>query len=66
MDKVDPQCSCSHHHIAPVAIVLIGLDFLGNAIGLIPDAFLAMTWPVLLIIAGLVKFTGRRCRCCTA
>ncbi len=66
MDKVDPRCACAHHQIAPVAIVLIGLDFLGNAIGAIPDALLAMTWPALLIIAGLAKLAGPRCRCCVS
>ena len=64
MDKADPRCSCGHHQVAPIAIVLIGLDFLANALGFIPDAVLAMSWPVLLVIAGGAKLFGPRCRCC--
>ncbi|HYD93243.1 MAG TPA: hypothetical protein VEB18_02175 [Candidatus Paceibacterota bacterium] len=64
MDKVDPTCKCTHHAIAPVAIVLIGLDFLGHAAGLISDTFLSLSWPALLVIAGLVKLAGHDCRCC--
>lgn len=65
MDKVDPRCACAHHQVVPVAIVLIGLDFLANALGLVPDALLAMTWPVLLVVAGVAKLAGPGCHCCS-
>lgn len=66
MDKADPKCPCLHHHVAPAAIVLIGLAFLGNALGFVSDALLALSWPVLLIIAGFAKLLGKGCRCCGA
>jgi hypothetical protein len=65
MDKADPRCSCLHHQVAPAALVLIGLAFLGNALGWLSDTLLTLSWPTLLVIAGLAKLTGPRCRCCT-
>lgn len=66
MDMTDPLCTCHHHRIAPIALVLIGLDFLANALGLVSDGFLAVSWPILLVVAGLAKLLGRTCRCCRA
>lgn len=64
MDRIDPLCRCGHHYIAPAMIILIGIDFLLHAAGIVSSEFLAISWPALLIIAGAVKLMGRRCRCC--
>lgn len=45
-------------------VVLIGLSFLLQAFEILSMAFVAMAWPVLLIIAGLAKLSGRSCSCC--
>lgn len=64
MDKVNPHCSCVHHAFAPLALVLIGIAFLLNALGILSSGFLAIAWPILLIGAGVVKLLGRQCMCC--
>ncbi len=64
MDKADPRCSCFHHQIAPAAIVLIGLLFVANALQVLSDGILALSWPALLVIAGLAKLMGPSCKCC--
>lgn len=66
MDKANPSCRCLHHLVAPAAIVLIGLDFLANALGLVSDSLLSLTWPALLVVAGVMKLAGQGCRCCKA
>jgi uncharacterized membrane protein len=45
-------------------IVLIGLSFLLQALGILTVGFVAVAWPILLIIAGLSKLAGRKCECC--
>ena len=59
-------CSCSHHKVVPFMIVLIGLAFLLQALGIIGSMLVAFLWPVFLIIAGLAKLGSRGCRCCAS
>jgi hypothetical protein len=56
-------CKCPHHKVVPILIVLIGLDFLLGATGTLTWSFVDITWPILLIIGGLVKMVG--CSCCS-
>lgn len=57
-------CKCHHHKIVPLVIVLIGLAFLLQALGILDMMTVAIAWPVLLIVAGLAKLSGRKCGCC--
>ncbi len=57
-------CKCHHHKIVPLMIVLIGLAFLLQALGIMEPMTVALAWPVLLIVAGLAKLSGRKCACC--
>jgi len=56
-------CKCPHHKVMPVILVLIGLDFLLGAIGVLTMSFVSITWPILLIILGCVKMV--RFGCCS-
>jgi len=47
----------------PWIIILIGLDFLLGAVGVLAASFVSITWPILLIIIGCVKVA--RCGCCS-
>ena len=58
-------CPCPHHKIAPLAIVLIGLSFLLQAMGYMSAASVATVWPILLIVIGLMKMMGGACKCCS-
>jgi hypothetical protein len=55
-------CKCPHHKVTPVAIILIGLAFLLGDWNILTMGAVALIWPVLLIIIGLVKLGG--CKCC--
>jgi hypothetical protein len=44
----------------PWLIILFGADFLLAAMGILTWAFVSLTWPILVIIAGCAKL----CRCC--
>jgi len=56
-------CKCMHHKAMPWIIILIGLDFLLGAVGVLAASFVSITWPILLIIIGCVKVA--RCGCCS-
>ncbi len=56
-------CKCPHHKAIPVLIILIGLDFLLGATGTLSWNFVDVTWPILLMIGGIVKLV--RCGCCS-
>ncbi len=57
------MCSCPHHKMVPLFIVLIGLIFLLEAMGTVTMAFANMAWPILVILIGLMKMTRGMCKC---
>jgi hypothetical protein len=58
------MCGCPHHKVVPLCIILIGLAFLLQALGTLTASFVAMAWPVLLIVIGVMKMTKGMCKCC--
>lgn len=58
------MCSCPHHKIGPLAIFLIGLVFLLQALGVISMELTNLLWPILLMVMGLMKMSGGMCACC--
>lgn len=58
-------CSCFHHKVTPLMVVLIALTFLLGNLGTLSESFVGMAWPILLGVAGLAKMFGRSCKCCT-
>jgi len=55
-------CKCTHHKVVPLCIILIGLTFLLGQMNVLTAGFVAVAWPVLLIIIGIVKMA--KCKCC--
>jgi hypothetical protein len=64
MPMLGGHCKCPHHKIIPLAIVLIGLAFLLQALNVLSAGFVALAWPILVIIIGLMKLTKGMCKCC--
>lgn len=67
MDQGSPQgpvCRCPHHSVFPVAVLLIGLLFLLQALYVVSMRFVELAWPILLMVGALSKLFGR-CRCCS-
>ncbi len=58
------MCKCPHHKVFPLLVVLFGLTFLLGAVGYLTPAAVSITWPILVIIAGIFKMKMGGCRCC--
>jgi uncharacterized membrane protein len=58
------KCSCMHHKMVPMYIILIGLIFLLNGLGILSGIATGILWPIVLILIGLQKIVGRKCPCC--
>ncbi len=63
MDK-SKMCSCPHHKVVPGLVVLLGLLFLLQALNVLTASFVGLAWPVLVIIAGVMKMSQNMCKCC--
>lgn len=57
-------CKCPHHKMIPLLIVLFGLLFLLEALGWWGTRFVEVVWPILVILGGLQKMMGGKCKCC--
>ncbi len=57
------MCKCPHHKVVPLAVTLIGLAFLLQALGVLTAGFVDVAWPVLLVVAGLTKMSSGMCSC---
>jgi hypothetical protein len=56
-------CACPHHKIIPIVIILIGLVFLLEAMGVLGTVAANILWPLLIIVYGIVKWIGGSCKC---
>jgi hypothetical protein len=56
-------CKCPHHKTMSWFLILVGLDFLLGAVGILTAGFVSITWPILVIILGCMKMV--RCNCCS-
>ena len=54
------KCGC--HKMVPIIIILIGLDILLGACGVMGDKTVTIIWSILLIIIGIKKMM--KCKCC--
>ena len=66
MENNQNVCKCHHHKVMPLLIVLFGLAFLLGQWGALSWDSVNVIWPVLVIVAGLMKFTEKSgmCKCC--
>ncbi len=66
MENMQNMCKCPHHKIIPVLVVLFGLTFLLETLGVLTSDFVALAWPILVIAAGLMKLADKSgmCKCC--
>ena len=57
-------CGCMCHKVVPILIILLGLDFLLADFGVVSQGFVAMSWPILLTLIGVMKLMKNKCKCC--
>lgn len=55
----DTVCRHPQHRVIPILAIIIGLEFFLAEIGVLTWEFVNVTWPLLLIIAGIVGLSGR-------
>jgi hypothetical protein len=63
-NQMGQTCSCSHHKVMPILVVLLGLSFLLTALHVYSAGVNSIIWPIILILAGLQKMFSRKCSCC--
>ncbi len=59
----DAGCRCAHRRTIPVLAIIVGLEFFLAEIGIFTWGFVNVTWPLLVIIAGIAGLKGSHCRC---
>lgn len=57
-------CKCPHHSFLSWLVVLFGAVFLVQALGWLDQNTVSVVWPVIVIAAGLMKMSGKKCKCC--
>lgn len=66
MQGMKNMCKCPHHKVVPVLVVLFGVTFLLGAWGTLSWGTVNVVWPILVILAGLIKIGEKSgmCKCC--
>ena len=59
------KCGCMCHKMVGLLVVLFGLLFLAQAFEWLGASTVAMTWPVLVVLAGLKCMMAGYCKCCS-
>jgi uncharacterized membrane protein len=57
-------CSCGHHKVVPVLIIIVGIAFLLSDLGILTWSASNIIWPIALIIFGCMKLAKGKCKCC--
>jgi membrane-bound ClpP family serine protease len=57
-------CRCNHHKVMPILAIIFGAAFLLADVNVLSWGFVNITWPILLIIFGIVKLMDGKCNCC--
>jgi hypothetical protein len=63
--KAGMTCKCPHHKMLPLLVVLFGLNFLLGTLSVITMRTESIIWPIIVIVAGLMKMSGGACKCCS-
>ena len=57
-------CSCGHHKVVPIAVLLVGVAFLLEALGVLTADAVGIIWPILVIVGGGMMLMRGKCKCC--
>lgn len=56
-------CNCGHHKIIPGLIIIFGLVYLLEALGVMSMGAASIIWAILVILGGVAKWVGGSCKC---
>lgn len=57
-------CSCPHHKVVPVLILLLAVLFLLGNLNVVSAGTVSIGWPILVGLAALTKLFSSSCKCC--
>ncbi len=58
------MCKCPHHSMLPILVIAFGGVFLLGALNVMTPGAVNVFWPIIVIIAGVMKLMGKKCKCC--
>ena len=58
------MCNCPHHKMMPFAVLIVGVLFLLQALGVAMGNLVNIVWPIVLILWALKKMSKGMCKCC--
>lgn len=58
-------CECPHHIGLAVVVILFGLTFLLQALGVFSPTAVGYIWPSIVILGGVFKLVTGMCACCS-
>ncbi|MBI3626534.1 hypothetical protein HY224_00620 [Candidatus Uhrbacteria bacterium] len=66
MDQGMPgqKCSCPHHKVPMFFVIVFGLLFLLESLGVVTPHATNIAWPIIVILFGLNKLFSGACKCC--
>ncbi|KKQ59506.1 MAG: hypothetical protein US81_C0039G0008 [Parcubacteria group bacterium GW2011_GWE2_38_18] len=62
--KGGQACSCPHHKMVPIFVILFGLTFLLEAFEVISTEAVSIVWPIIVIVVGVQQLVSNYCKCC--
>ncbi len=65
MQSGDKMCKCPHHKMFPLAVLIVGVLFLLQALGVQLGNAVNIVWPIVVILWALKKMTRGMCKCCS-
>lgn len=60
----EKKCGCGCHKMGGILVILFGLVFLLGALDVLSARVVSITWPSLIILAGLKALAKGKCKCC--
>jgi hypothetical protein len=58
------KCSCGHHKVMPVLVIIVGIAFLLSYLNILAWSATNIIWPIAIIIFGCMKLAKGKCTCC--
>ncbi len=53
-----------HHKMPAILVIVFGLLFLFGNMSIVSPETVTMIWPLLVMLAGAMKLTSSKCKCC--
>lgn len=58
------NCVCKHHKVVPMAILVAGIAFVLQGLGVLEGISFTLVFGALLVVVGWMKMMKGKCKCC--